>query len=174
MTALDWKQIVASVAPTLATMLGGPLAGMAVSAIGDKFLGKKDATPAEVQAAVLAASPADLVKFKEIEADVTKALSDADVKLEAIAAGDTASARDREVKLQDWTPRVLAIVIILGWFGAQWLLFSHQVDPSAKDILASTDSKLGDALMLVLYYYFGSSFSSHSKDRTIQKIAEQP
>lgn len=31
--SFDWKQLVGSVAPTIATALGGPLAGMATKAI---------------------------------------------------------------------------------------------------------------------------------------------
>jgi hypothetical protein len=38
---MDWKKIVGAVAPTLATALGGPLAGMAAAAVSDALLGKR-------------------------------------------------------------------------------------------------------------------------------------
>ena len=48
----NWKAIVGTVAPALATALGGPLAGVAVKAIADKVLGKPAATEADVAAAI--------------------------------------------------------------------------------------------------------------------------
>jgi len=39
-----WKGIVGTVAPALATALGGPLAGVAVRAIAEKVLGKPEAS----------------------------------------------------------------------------------------------------------------------------------
>lgn len=35
----DWKDVISSVAPGLATAFGGPLAGAAVKVIADKVLG---------------------------------------------------------------------------------------------------------------------------------------
>ena len=53
----DWKSIVGTVAPAIATALGGPLAGLGVSAIG-KALGLGDgASKEDVAQAVLKATP---------------------------------------------------------------------------------------------------------------------
>ncbi|SRR6266403_800808 len=175
MGTFDWKSLVKTVAPQLASMLGTPLAGMAVSAIANALLpGKPGATEADVAVALQNATPADLIKLKELQDEMVKTLSDAGVKLAETDAADRASARDREEKLKDWTPRILATVIILGWFATQWAIFHFHVEDSLKDLLTSADSKLDDALMLVLYYYFGSSSGSREKDKTIGKIAEAP
>jgi hypothetical protein len=40
----SWKDIIRSIAPTIGTALGGPLAGTATKFIADKMLGKADAT----------------------------------------------------------------------------------------------------------------------------------
>ena len=60
--------ILKAVAPTIATALGGPLAGAAVS-----FLSSKLGVPADqVEQAVAGMSPADLVKMKELDYDFQK------------------------------------------------------------------------------------------------------
>ena len=45
---MDWKSIVKVVAPTIATGLGGPLAGLATKALSEVLLGKSDGTEDEV------------------------------------------------------------------------------------------------------------------------------
>ena len=50
---MDWKSVVRTVAPTLATALGGPLAGAAVQALSVALLGRPDGTEQEVAEAVL-------------------------------------------------------------------------------------------------------------------------
>ena len=48
----NWQGIVKAVAPTLAGMLGGPLAAVAVRELSNKILGKPDGTEADVAAAI--------------------------------------------------------------------------------------------------------------------------
>lgn len=174
MNSADWKNIVATVAPGIATALGGPLAGMAVSALATKMLGKPNATQAEVQAAVLGATPEDLLKLKLAEIDFQKAMSDAGIKLEELASADRANARDREIKTQDWTPRILAALVVAGWITVQFYLLRHVVDASMRELIARVLGTLDSALMLVLSYYFGSSASSKGKDDTLATIAKMP
>lgn len=57
MVNIDWKEIVRAVAPTLATALGGPLAGVATSEISNAILGKSDGTEAELGDALVKATP---------------------------------------------------------------------------------------------------------------------
>ena len=174
MNSQDWKNILATVAPGIASALGGPLAGIAESSLAAKLLGKPTASAADVQAAVLAASPADLLKLKEAEIDFQKALSDADIKLADIAEADRVSARDMEVKTNDWTPRILAALIVGGWIVVQFYLMQHVIDASMRELIARVLGTLDSALMLVLSYYFGSSASSRGKDDALATIAQGP
>ena len=83
---MDWKQVVGAVAPGLATLLGGPLAGGAVSLLADKLLGGSSGDPVadearlagllsngltpEARAQVLAAEAQ--LKVELVKADVRK------------------------------------------------------------------------------------------------------
>jgi hypothetical protein len=163
---MDWLK---TVLPTVATALGGPLAGVAVNFIADK-LGLEDKTVEAVQAAISGASPEQLVQLKQIDADLQKYFAGLGIKLEEIAAADRASARDREAKTGDTlTPRALAGLIVLGWFLVQWFLLTHVVATEMREIVLRALGTLDMALGLVLGYYFGSSSSSRVKDELIAK-----
>jgi len=167
MASTSWKDVVAAVAPSVATLFGGPLAGVAVKALGDKLLGKPDATEDEVGAAVAALAPADLVKLKEVEADLAKSLEAAGVQREQIAAADRDSARKREVESKDWTPRLLAGLIVVGYGVAMERLMNGPPLSGDQQILWSMFGSLTLALSQVLNYYFGSTSQSAAKNATI-------
>lgn len=164
------KQLIATVAPTLATALGGPLAGVATRAIAGKILGNEAASVKDVEAALQSAAPVDLVKLKEIEADFKKHLSDAGVELEAIAAKDRDSARDRQVKMKDWTPSVLGLAIIIGFFGALAYVFRYGMPDNGVEVLLIMMGALGTMTSQVGNYFFGSSVGSKSKDVMIADL----
>ncbi len=73
--------ILASVAPTLATALGGPLAGAAVAFLSSK-LGLSEKTVEAVQGAVSGMGPAELVKLKELDLQFQKDMADIGIKID--------------------------------------------------------------------------------------------
>lgn len=167
---LDWKSIVATVAPTLATALGGPLAGVAVKTIATQILGKPEASEQEVESAILNADPQTLVQLRQLDFEFKKTMVDAGIKLEEIAAADRGNAREREIRTGDsWTPRVIAGAIVLGYFAVQWYILSHIVPPEQREIVMRSLGVLDTALGLVLGYYFGSSSGSRLKDEALAR-----
>lgn len=177
MGKFDWKAVVKTVAPGLATALGGPLAGMAVKTIGDKILGKSDATEDEVSLALQTGGPELLLKLKEADYEFKTAMADAGIKLEEIAAADRASARKRETDTHDsWTPRVLAALVICAFFYCVISVMSGHVPNLNDPIIAGTAGTLigytSAKADQIVSYYFGSSASSKAKDQTISDIAK--
>ena len=113
--AFDWKGLVRTVAPTIATALGGPVAGAATQAVSSALLGKPDGTEDEIMLAAAAAGPEVLQKLKEADNTFRIRMKELDIDLEKVAAGDRDSARGREIKAGDsWTPRLLAAVVIVA------------------------------------------------------------
>lgn len=165
----DWKKIVATVAPGIATALGGPLAGIAVQAIGKAVLGREDASAADVEAAVLGASPDTLLALRKAEQDFAVRMAELDIDLERIHAGDRASARDREARTGDWTPRVLAAIVVIAWAVIQWHILTEVVPAEMRELAARALGTLDMALGMVLGYYFGSSAGSKAKTDALAK-----
>lgn len=153
---MDFKDILKTVAPGLATALLGPLGGLAVQAIGSA-LNVPDATQEKIQAAISGASAEDMLKLKQAEQDFQAKMKALDIDLVRIAAGDRDSARKRESETKDWTPKILACVIVTTWGGVQWFLLNHVIADDMRELVMRVLGTLDASLMLVLAYYFGAS-----------------
>jgi hypothetical protein len=172
MEKADWKSIVGSVAPTIATALGGPLAGMAVSAISQAVLGKPDASETDVANAVAKAnSPETLTKLKEAENTFALKMKELDINVEKIAAEDRASARTREIALKDKTPRNLAYGYTIGYFIVLALIVCQgdKIAAGVKDLVNILLGILSAAQMAIVTYYFGSSSGSAKKSEMLDQ-----
>ena len=167
---IDWKQVVGAVAPTLAGALGGPAAGLAVAALSRALLGREDGTEAEVAAAVTGGGAEAVLKLREAEHAFRLEMRKQDNEEERIHAGDRASAREREAKTGDSkTPRRLAVLITVGFFGVLGFLLGAGKPESGGDALMIMLGALGAAWTSVVQYYFGSSVRSAAKDELIAR-----
>lgn len=173
---MDWKKIkpwIAKAAPWLGAALGGPF-GAEAGALVAAALGTSDGSP-EAVAQVLKAGQLtgeQYAKLREAELAYQEkmvAMGFTTLKeLEEIAFKDRDSARNREIQTGDsWTPRVLAAVVILGWFWVQWFLLHAVVPEDNREIVIRGLGTLDLAVGMVLGYYFGTSASSRSKDQVI-------
>lgn len=173
---LDWKALVQRAAPALATALGGPLAGMAVRVLGETLLGDSDATEDRVAAAVAAAKPEDLVRLRDADLAFKKHLTDAGIKLEEIAAADRADARKLAVITGDlWTPRVLALVVVGGFFAAVvWVLAGGAVsDPTTATLVGAVVGYASAKADQVVSFWFGSSAGSRAKTEALERLGSK-
>ena len=161
----DLIGMVKGFAPGIATALGGPLAGMAVTALS-KQLGVKDEVNAVMKA--ITNDPEAEAKIKQLEHD----------KFKAILA-DKANAREREMAVvsSEHAPFINKIVtpaLALGVTGLSFVLFAVlmfvEVKPEAKDILIYILGVLSAAVTQILSYYFGSSIGSKDKDEQLKSV----
>jgi hypothetical protein len=157
---MDWKSIVGTVAPTLATALGGPLAGLATKFIGGLFGLGDGASESDVMSAVQGATPDDLLKLKSADNDFKLKIAALGIDLEKIAADDRNSARNREIQTKDHIPGVLAIGVTLGFFALLGWMMASAPPEGSKDALNIMLGALGGAWASVVAYYFGSSAGS--------------
>lgn len=172
----DWKSVenlVRTVAPTVATALGGPLAGMATQVISTAVLGKPDGTQDELSAALSAATPDMLLKLKQAELGFQARMKELDIDLEKLAAGDRDSARKREIAVRDKTPQYLAAVSFIGFFGVLAMIMFADIPDKAHDALMLMLGALSTMVMGVIQYYFGSSSGSAAKSAMIDKMMQK-
>jgi membrane-bound ClpP family serine protease len=155
--------LLGQVAPTIATALGGPLAGMAVKTLSEALLGRADGTAQDVSDALASASPEQLAQIKQIDADFKVRMKELDIDLERIAAGDRDSARQMQAQTQDWIPRVLALLITIGFFGILTYMLLNGMPPSGTEALLMMLGALGTAWTGVVNFYYGSSAGSKAK-----------
>ena len=153
-------KVISSLAPTVATALGGPFAGTAVTAL-EKALGV--AGQANIEQAVLAGNPEALAKVQVAEIDLQKTLAQLGIQEEQLQLEDVDSARKREESVKDWTPTVLATVITIGFFGLIAALIEMMIPARNEPVVYALVGALGAGFNQVLSYYFGSSKGSADK-----------
>ena len=164
--------LVRTVAPSIATAVGGPLAGMATRAISEALLGKPDGTEDELVEAAKNATPEELLALKQAEQSFVVRMRELDVDLERIANEDRSSARDREVKTGDWTPKALAAAVTLGFFGVLSYMISNGLPQHGGEAMLVMLGTLGTAWGAIISYYFGSSAGSKEKTDALNKVAK--
>lgn len=164
----NWRSIVGTVAPAIATALGGPLAGVATSAIAKAFGISDSPTEAEVVAAVKGATPEQLLALKQADQQFALEMQRLGVDLERISAADRDSARRREVDAHDsWTPRILAAVVVGCTLALEaWVLLKGYPVNIPGEVVGRVLGTFDSATVLVLSYYFGSS---SRRDTQVQK-----
>jgi hypothetical protein len=156
--------LLGQVAPTIATALGGPLAGVAVKTLSNALFGHEDASEEQISEAMASASPEQLAAIKKIDADFKVQMKSLDIDLERIAAGDRDSARQMQIANKDWTPKALAFFIVFGFFGVLlWMLVFGLPKTGAEALLMMIGS-LGSAFGGVVQFYYGSSAGSKEKN----------
>lgn len=167
--AFDWKKTVGAIAPTIGTVLGGPLGGLAGAALAS-VLGVEN-TPDALETAVQNATPEQLLNIRKADNEFKLQMAELGFKnvtdLEKIAADDRANARAREIALVDWMPKALALLVVAGFFGVIALMIYNELPPTGRDSLLVLVGALGAAFGAIIQYYFGSSAGSVDKSKTI-------
>lgn len=181
--AFDWQETLRAVAPGIATAFGGPLAGAAVKILGDKLLGRPDATQAEVTDALATGTLTgeQIVALKAAEKEFELEMARVDQAREAAYIADTGSARQQTVDLAKehsaiaWGAPMVSFLIVLGYFFCIWRLFIVQTDmpPNVFQLLNVMFGALSLAFGQVCNYWLGSSAGSRRSTDSIRKIAEQ-
>jgi len=165
--------LVRTVAPSIATAVGGPLAGMATRAISEALLGKPDGTEDELIDAAAKATPDQLLALKKAEQDFAVRMRELEIDLQRIDAADRNSAREREVKTGDWTPKALAGAVTLGFFGVLGYMIAYGLPTQGGEALLVMLGTLGTAWGGIVSYYFGSSAGSKEKSEAMSRMVRK-
>lgn len=163
----NFGSLIGSVAPTLATALGGPLAGMATKALSQALLGKEDGSDDDIQAALRTASPEQLAAVKKIDADFRVQMKSLDIDLEALAVDDRKSARSMQTETRDFIPRLLAVSVTVGFFAILIYMLVYGLPTTGNEALLLLLGALQTAWGGIIAFYFGSSSGSQKKDQMI-------
>lgn len=152
------------IAPTIATCLGGPLAGLAVTALSKLFGVAPDQVQSMIDGNKLSADQIAAVKMEEIKfKEQTQALG---LNFEQLAVEDRKSARDMQTNTQSIIPPVLSILVTAGFFGILAYLMVTPADTANTPLMIMLGS-LGTAWTGIIAFYFGSSAGSRAKDQML-------
>ena len=153
-----------AIAPTIATALGTPLAGMAVAVVSKAL----NIEPEEVQNVIssnkLNAEQVAAIQLAELE--LKKQAQSMNLDFEQLAVADRKSARDMQIATKSYLTPSLAVIIVTSFIGvvvATLAGFSKIESAMAGTLIGYLSAKAEQ----VISFYFGSSASSQRKDEMI-------
>lgn len=163
----DVASVVENLAPTIASVIGGPLAGSGVSAL-EKLFGLTPAPSAsssdrlnDVAAAIAGATPQQLADMRKADQDYAVSMAQAGFKdtetLASLKVQDTVSARDMQTANKSYVPAALTIIITLGFFGMLLVLAYATIPQDNKILFGSFLGTLGTAWLVSVHFWFGST-----------------
>ena len=159
---MDWLK---TIAPTIATALGGPLGGLAYEAVS-KVLGiSQDDAKKMLDDGKLTAD--QIASVQQAEIALKAKAQELNLDFEQLAVQDRKSARDLQQNTHSIIPPTLAIIVTLGFFGILVGLMMETFKTS--DALLLMLGSLGTAWTAIMSFYFGSSAGSQAKDTMLHK-----
>jgi hypothetical protein len=167
--AFDWKSTLATVAPGLATAMGGPLAGMAVKMATDAL--GIEPNEAALEAVLSSGDPEVLAKLKKVESDFKVRMRELDIEEDRIAGADRANAR--ELFKVDKVPQiVLSFVFISGYFATLGMMMAGVwvITGEMRDVIILLLGLMTREIPTIMQFWFGSS--SGSKDKAKTKLSD--
>ncbi|CAB4121695.1 hypothetical protein UFOVP21_36 [uncultured Caudovirales phage] len=159
---MDWLK---TIAPTIATALGGPLAGLAIEAVS-KAIG---IDPKDVQSTISEGklSADQIMLLKQAEVAMAARAQEMGLDFAKLSNDDRKSARDMQVATKSWIPAVLAISVTIGFFGILIGMMTETFKTS--DALMLMLGSLATAWTGIIGFFFGSSASSQNKDNLLHQ-----
>jgi hypothetical protein len=160
---MEWLK---TIAPTVATALGGPLAGMAVSAVAKAIGCEPDEVQGIISSNKLTAEQVASIQLAELE--LKKQAQSMGLDFAKLTVEDRKSARDMQIATKSMLVPSLAILIVSAFIG---------VVIATLGGFAVVDSVLAGTLIgyisakaeQVVNFYFGSSAGSKEKTDLLAK-----
>jgi hypothetical protein len=160
---MDWINTLEKLAPTVASALGSPVAGMAVNALESALGMSGDDIQKTVESGKLTADQVAAIQQAEIA--IKAKAQEMNLDFAKLTNEDRASARDMQKSVKSIVPPFLAFGVTAGFFGilVTLLLGLTKQNPEIDIMLGS----LGTAWTGIIAFYFGSSAGSQAKDQMI-------
>ena len=147
------KNILGSLAPTLGAALGGPLGGQAGQLLSS-VLGVAN-NPKTLEQAMQNITAEQMVDLKIAEKEFETRMAELNVDVFALETEDRQDARSKFSK--DWTPRILGVMTIMGFFGYIGMITLFPIDDASDDVVMLIIGSLTGIASAVISFYFGSS-----------------
>ncbi len=163
---MDWKKTLGAIAPTLATALGGPLAGAATKFLAGSLLRDENASIDQIEQAVIGASPEQLTELKNLDYEFKVKMKELDIDVFKIEAQDRDSARTNHK--DSITPAILVYMLTALISVVIYMLFNNVVPESNENTLYILLGALTTAWMQSVSYWTGTTKGSAEKTRLLK------
>ncbi|MCY7295110.1 hypothetical protein [Alteromonas sp. a30] len=158
---MSWKSTLSAIAPTLATALGGPLAGGAVKFLAANLLGDEEASSQRVEDFILSANPEQLADIKRLDHQFKLDMEKLGVDVFSLEVKDRDSARKHHKS--HWMPSVICLLLTIFVAAAAWALMKVQIPQENASILYMLFGQVVTAWGTSIAYWVGTTKSSSDK-----------
>lgn len=167
---MDFTSILKTVAPWIATAVGGPLGGLAVGAACDA-LGVPEKTTDSLKAALAGVTPEQMLALKQADQNFQVQMQAMGFKnisdLEAIAAGDRDSARKMQMANHSVVPACLTCFLTVATVAIIVFRLTAKTPPQADSLLESMIGSLMTVWLGSCAYWFGTTRNSFDKTQLL-------
>ena len=147
------KGLIGGLAPTVASALGGPLAGAAAQSVAEALGVAPE--PKAIERALTKATPEQLAEIKRAELEFEAKMKELDVDVYELETLDLQNARKHFNK--DWTARAIALGAIAAFVGYSFLVTIQPPDQNSDAVINLVLGYLGGMVSSIVSFYFGSS-----------------
>jgi len=161
----SWIDTVEKLAPTVASALGSPVAGMAVGALESALGMSGDEVQKTIETGKLTSD--QVAAIQQAELAIKAKAQEMNLDFAKLQYEDAASARDMQKTVKSWVPPFLALAVTAGFFGilVGLMVGLTKQNPEIDIMLGS----LGSAWVGIISFYFGSSAGSQAKDQLLHQ-----
>jgi len=158
-----WFQTLMTIAPKVATALGGPIGGMAMNVLKEA-LGMPDATEAEIEKKIAEGSPETFLALKKAQQEFDAKMREFDIKEDQLVFGDIADARARQLEMKDHTPAILTGVALTFFFAlSASVLYNLEIVQANQSFVMFLFGAASGWVTQGMSYFLGSSQGSARK-----------
>ncbi len=148
-----WKRLLSGVAPAIATALGGPLAGAAMTALSQAVLGRTGGSESDIADKLAAMTPDELLEVKKADDHFAEQMAALGIERDRLALEDVQGAR--ELARTDHTADYLTWLYTLGYFGVLGASWAFPVPPGMAPTVHSLMGALTATQITIVHLYFG-------------------
>ncbi|MCK4786282.1 MAG: hypothetical protein KAV87_21170 [Desulfobacteraceae bacterium] len=163
---MSWKDTLAAIAPTLATALGGPLAGAATKFLASELLGNENSSIEDIELAITGASPEQLVNIKELDSQFKLGMKKLDIDVFELEVADKGDAREHNRSSN--MPAVLSVALTIFIVGIVCALFYTEPPQGAREVLFMLLGVVIKEWSNSMHYWYGTTRSSQDKTRLLK------
>lgn len=160
---MDWKEILKTLAPTVASAVVGPLGGAAVAALG-KVLCIDSPTQDKIAKALTTGqlTPDQVYQLQTLDRQYQENERERGFKYAELEFKNQDSARQMQIATRSRMPATLTIMVTVGFFGVLSLLFFNP-EMKSNEIVMIMVGQLSTVWAGCVAFYTGTTFSSASK-----------
>jgi hypothetical protein len=175
---MDWKKVIGTLAPTVASALGGPLAGVAVTALGE-LLGINEPTQDKIKAAIEngTLTGEQITAIRTLEMTLKAEEAERGFRYADLEVKDREGARGRDAEIvkagrHNYRADAMLFLAVIVTCGLVYMIWKEpNINEYMKGIITLVLGRFLGYLDNIYNFEFGTTRINRTKDETINQLS---